>query len=221
MRDIEQLISGFRTFQSNYFGPDSSHFENLQEGQSPKIMIVACSDSRVDPAILTNSEPGDIFTVRNIANLVPPCEDQGGLHGVSAALEYAVSHLKVEHVIVLGHSQCGGIHALMDGCADCREDGFVSRWISIAEPVRQQIRMNLSHKAPELQQRAAEQLSILLSLENLHTFPFVMEGIEAGHLSLHGWYFDLARGELSEYRAEDKSFHPIRSALSTDVLPHD
>jgi carbonic anhydrase len=206
MKDIERFISGFRRFREDWFGAESSPFAHLAKGQKPKTMIIACSDSRVDPAILTNCEPGDIFTVRNVANLVPPYEVNGGLHGVSAALEFAVCHLGVEHIVVLGHSGCGGINALMAGTCGCKGGGFITSWMSIAAPAWERVLTELPDKGPELQQRAAEQAAILLSLENLHTFPWIDERVVRGELSLHGWYFDLAAGELSEYDPEKSRF---------------
>jgi len=209
MDDIQRFLTGFRVFQKDYFGPQSDHFEPLKHGQSPKTMIIGCSDSRVDPALLTNSAPGDIFMVRNVANLVPPFESDGGQHGVSAALEFAVTILEVEHIIVLGHSQCGGINALMNGNCEARGGSFISRWMSIAAPARDRIRTELAEKDAAHQQRAAEQAAILLSIENLHSFPFIDERITQGKLSLHGWYFDLREGELLEYRADDGAFKKL------------
>ena len=209
MKDIERFIAGFRTFQKEYFGPEFSHFEPLKHGQTPKTMIIGCSDSRVDPALLTKCAPGDIFIVRNVANLVPPCENASGLHGVSAALEFAVCHLAVEHIIVLGHSQCGGIKALMAGNCGCKEDGFISNWMSIAATAREKVLAELPEKGPILQQRAAEQAAILLSLENLHTFPWIDQRVASGTLSLHGWYFDLTAGELMEYQPHSGLFQKI------------
>ena len=210
VKDIDRFIAGFRTFQKDYFGPESSQFELLKQGQTPKTMIIGCSDSRVDPAILTRCAPGDIFTVRNVANLVPPYEQNGGLHGVSAALEFAVCHLGVEHIIVLGHSQCGGIGALMAGSCGCKGGGFISSWMSIATPAREKVLAELPDKDPQLQQRAAEQAGILLSLENLHTFPWIDQRVADCTLSLHGWYFDLNVGELLEYQPHLGLFQKIK-----------
>ena len=209
MSGMQRLISGFRAFHKDYYGPGGSDPQSMREGQRPKTMIIGCSDSRVDPAILTNCEPGEIFTVRNVANLVPPFEEPDGQHGVSAALEFAVCHLHVEHIIVLGHSQCGGIDALMSGYEDCMEGGFVSHWMSIAEPAREKIRAQSPGDDAAMQQRATEQASILLSLENLRSFPFIAERVASGRLSLHGWYFDLAHGELLEYRPESGAFQTL------------
>jgi carbonic anhydrase len=149
-------------------------------------------------------------SVRNVANLVPPFEESGGVHGVSAALEFAVCHLGVEHIIVLGHSQCGGIGALMRGTCGCKGGGFISRWMDIATPAREKVLAELSLKTPELQQRAAEQASILLSLENLHSFPWIHERVAQGSLNLHGWYFDIAAGELHAYAPECAGFEKLR-----------
>lgn len=209
MKDLERFIAGFRSFQKDYFGPESSQFEQLKQGQSPNTMIIGCSDSRVDPAILTNCAPGEIFSVRNVANLVPPYIEDGGQHGVSSALEFAVCHLGVEHIIVLGHSQCGGINALMVGSCGCKGDSFISNWMSIAAPAREKVLAELPGKEPELQQRAAEQAAILLSLENLHSFPWIDQRVKIGTLSLHGWYFDLNAGKLSEYRQGSGLFQKI------------
>ena len=209
MKDLERFIAGFRSFQKDYFGTEGSQFEPLKQGQNPKTMIIGCSDSRVDTAILTNCAPGDIFTVRNVANLVPPFEEDSGRHGVSAALEFAVCHLGVEHIIVLGHSQCGGIKALMAGSCGCKGGGFISNWMSIAASAREKVLAELPGKDTTLQQRAAEQAAILLSLENLHSFPWIDQRVKDGALSLHGWYFDLSAGELSEYRQGSGLFQKI------------
>ena len=206
MKDIERFISGFKVFREEYFGPRGSRFEALQHGQSPRTMIIGCSDSRVDPAILTNAAPGDLFTIRNVANLVPPYEENGCLHGVSAALEFAVCNLEVEHIIVLGHSNCGGIGALMTGECGTGGGGFINRWMCIAAPARERVLAELPHKSPELQRQAVEEASILLSVENLHSFPFIDRRVKEGKLSLHGWYFDLTQGELLEYDAERGGF---------------
>lgn len=209
MRDIDRFISGFRRFQKEFLGANPDQHDMIKAGQTPKTMIIGCSDSRVDPAILTRCAPGDIFTVRNVANLVPPFEKSGGQHGVSAALEFAVCYLNVENIIILGHSQCGGIHALMTGECDGVGEGLIARWMSLALPVRDQIARELPGKSEELQHRAAEQAAILLSIENLSSFPFVTNRVKRGLLSLHGWYFDLKQGELLEYRPTTGAFERI------------
>ena len=209
MQDIDGFISGFKRFQDNWLGSDQTLFDSLRKGQSPKAMLIGCSDSRVDPAILTDCAPGDLFIVRNVANLVPPCEPDAGHHGVSAALEYAVCHLGVEHIIVMGHSQCGGIKGLLDGICDCSEDSFIGSWVGIAEAAKQQVLAELPSKPAEVQGYACEKAAILLSLDNLMTFPWIKQRVEEGHLALHGWYFDLQAGTLAGYSPDSGSFEPL------------
>ena len=206
MKDIARFIAGFERFQEKYFGEERELFEQLSLGQSPKTLIVACADSRVDPALLTGAEPGEVFVVRNVANLVPPYHAAGDLASVPAALEFAVLSLKVEHIIVLGHAQCGGIHALMQGHESGTE--FIGKWVSIAERARARVRAELPSKSPTLQDRACEQAGILVSLENLMSYPWIAERVQAGTVHLHGWYFDLAAGALLHYDPARNAFEP-------------
>lgn len=199
MKDVQAFIAGFKSFQQGWLGPDAELYDHLKKGQNPKALLIGCSDSRVDPAILTSCAPGDLFVVRNVANLVPPCESDAAYHGVSAALEYAVCHLKVEHIIVMGHSQCGGIRALMEGSCLCQEHSFIGKWVSLAEKAKENVLRALPNKGFEVQVRACERSAILLSLDNLMTFPWLHERVEAGNLALHGWYFDMETGTLSGY----------------------
>lgn len=220
MSDIEKFISGFKRFQGNYFGKNRSLYEQLKHGQQPRALVVACCDSRVDPAILTGSEPGDIFVVRNVANLVPPREYGGGYHGVSAALEFAVCHLGVENIIVLGHSQCGGIRALMQDAGKCEGSEYVAKWVGMAAPVREKVRRELPNETFDHQAHACEQAAILQSLENLLTFPWIAARVGAGDLSIHGWYFDLDQGELHGYDPTFKAFVPLKEGEAhKDSLP--
>jgi carbonic anhydrase len=208
VKDIASFLSGFKEFQRTYFCAGSEFFASLKNAQTPRALVIACSDSRVDPAILTGCEPGDMFVVRNVANLVPPYEKSPGLHGVSAALEYAVTILEVGHVIVLGHSSCGGIQALMDSRSEELGE-FIAPWVSIAKPALEEVSRELTEKTKELRQQACEQAAVLVSLENLLTFPWVFERVMNGKLYLHGWYFDLGRGELLSYLPETGSFEPL------------
>ena len=202
MQDIAKLIAGFRRFQGNYFRGDNKLFSQLKGGQQPKTLVIGCSDSRVDPSLLTGADPGDLFVIRNVANLVPPYEPDAGYHGVSAALEYAVCQLRVEHIIVLGHSQCGGIAGLMNCSCDPPLGEFIGKWVSLAEPAKLRVCEELQGKSEQLQTRACEQAAIMLSLDNLLTFPWLMKRVEDQALFLHGWYFDIQRGELLSYSPE-------------------
>ena len=198
MNEIKKLIEGFQRFRAHHYERDGTPFKQLvSHGQSPRIMVIACCDARVDPAIITDCDPGDLFVVRNVANLVPPCEQGGGYHGTSAALEFAVRCLNVQHVIVMGHEHCGGIRALL---GNIRFEGnagqFIAPWMSIAEEARREVAA--THAAEDADARAAacEQSALRISLRNLMTFPFVREAVAAGRLQLHGWYFDLDQGAL-------------------------
>ncbi|MHB8121168.1 MAG: carbonic anhydrase [Desulfuromonadaceae bacterium] len=209
MKDIAPFLAGFKRFRQHYFDPHEQRFAALQQGQNPKVLVIGCSDSRVDPAILTGCAPGELFVVRNVANLVPPCEYDNQHHGVSAALEYAVCHLEVERIIILGHSGCGGIGALMHGISNGRPAEFIGPWVNIAERARQQVLLELPDKDPATQSRACEQAAILVSLENLLTFPWISERVESGSLLLHGWYFDIGIGQLYSYAPETAGFEPL------------
>lgn len=174
-------------------------------------MVVACCDSRVDPAILTDCNPGDLFMVRNVANLVPPCESAGAYHGTSAALEFAVRDLGVEHIIVFGHTQCGGIRALMRKAGDGGDavDGFIHSWMAIVDQARRKIVTEMPRASVEEQATACEQEAIVISLDNLQTFPWIRERVEHGALRLHGWYFDLRAGQLLRYNPGTRCFETL------------
>ena len=208
-----RLIAGFRRFREKYFvQADLEHsvYHRLaSSGQTPKTLLIGCSDSRVDPAILTGAEPGDLFVVRNVANLVPPCESSTvGFHGTSSALEFAVQSLKVENIIILGHRQCGGIHALMNGAMD-NPESFTGQWMSIVKEARVTVLKNSSHLSNETQCRMAEMESIKVSLRNLHTFPFVQAAIKERGMNVIGVYFDLEEGELWEFDTPSQEFRQI------------
>lgn len=194
MVKIATLLNGFQRFYQEYFIDKPEVYEDLvKNGQSPKTLVIACSDSRVDPSILMNTKPGDIFVIRNVANLVPPYESEiGSCHGTSAAIEYAVNHLEVENIVILGHSDCGGIKALVGERK--QDETFIKTWLSIADEAK-----NAAVKAGHHHDKACElceKESIRISIANLMTFPFVRKRVEAGKLDLHGWYFNLKSGSL-------------------------
>lgn len=195
---ILKLLAGFRRFQLKNFVGEDSRYARLARGQVPKTLVIGCSDSRVDPALMTSASPGEIFVVRNVANMVPPLENsQSGFHGVSAAIEFAVLHLKVENILVIGHRQCGGIAALMS--SDQPKEGFIRQWVSIAEDAKKRV----LNKHPEADMdtlcRHCEREAIVDSIRNLRTFPFVADAEKERGLLILGIYFDLEVGELLEY----------------------
>ena len=208
MSHIEHLVEGFRRFRNNYFGEERKLYNQLtQQGQSPKTIIVGCCDSRVDPAIITDCNPGDLFTIRNVANLVPPYETAGNYHGTSAALEFGVRNLNVENIIVLGHAQCGGIRSLMEnGMSESTESSFVSGWMKVATNARNRVLSRMHGETKENLQRACEQEAVLVSLDNLLSFPWILERVAQRKLTLHGWYFDMEQGELLNYDTDSKQF---------------
>lgn len=199
------LIDGFRKFRRKYFVLEKDLYFNLStQGQSPKTLLIACSDSRVDPAILLSAEPGDLFVIRNVANLVPPFEQGGGYHGTSAAIDFAVNKLRVENIVVLGHAQCGGIAALASGQASTTAEtsaggGFVGTWMDIAAEARKIAIQKVGGQDMKKLCHCCELESIIISLKNLRTFPFIEKGLQEGTLTLAGWYFDLEDGKLWEY----------------------
>ncbi|UXY16896.1 carbonic anhydrase [Chitiniphilus purpureus] len=213
MHGVEKLIGGFGRFQSKYFSEQGGLFETLKRGQNPHSLFIGCSDSRVDPAILTDCDPGDLFVVRNVANLVPPYEPDGAYHGVSAAIEYAVCVLKVRYIIVLGHYACGGIRALVKGHEPQSEADFVGRWVSIASRAcEKEVVQAGESQDGEAQLRRCEMSAIVVSLENLMSFPFIAERVKAGELHLVGWYFHIEEGALYQYDHADGAFAPLVKA---------
>ena len=210
-----KLARGFLEFRSGTFLPQRAQFEKLALAQQPRVMMIACSDSRVDPAILTNAEPGDLFMVRNVANLVPPCLVDRAQHGISAALEYGVTALGVEHIIVFGHVDCGGIHALLtsDPAID-EEHTFIHRWLKIADEARRRTLIITRDRPLETQLRVLEQEAIKTSLANLLTFPWIEERVVEGRLRLHGWSFDMKQGEVHVYVPEHDAFEPLTLELA-------
>jgi carbonic anhydrase len=210
-RDILKLALGFRKFRERYFSDNSTDKNSLYdklflEGQAPKTLVIGCSDSRVDPALLCSAAPGDLFVVRHVASLVPPFEESGtGYHGISSAIEFAVVNLKVENVIIFGHRQCGGIRALLSP-EDNRVGGFVRHWVQIAESARTKVlEAHPNASLDELCQHCEKEATIT-SLNNLKSFPFVQEAIRDRNLSLIALYFDLEKGQLSEYSETEDDF---------------
>lgn len=210
-KEILKLVAGFRRFREKYFSGEEALYHRLSTiGQSPKTLIIGCSDSRVDPALISSASPGELFVVRNVANLVPPYESpKHGLHGVSAAIEFAVMGLKVENIVILGHRQCGGIRALVSGEHEKESASFVGRWVSIANDARERVLARAADMDLDTQCRECEKEAIVTSLQNLKTFPFVAEAIEKRGLNLFGIYFDLEQGQLLEFDEAINGFRQL------------
>lgn len=200
---IQKLIDGNTQFRKKFFSTDRTLFNNLvQQGQRPKIMMISCSDSRVDPAIVLNCQPGELFVIRNIANLIPPCENNDTYHGTSAALEFGTCFLEVEHIILLGHTQCGGIQTLLSNATqvlDKKPDSFIAKWMELARPAYDKVMTEHGSRSFEDKVILCEQYTLINSLRNVHSFPWIEERIKQGKLSVHAWYFDLATGLIHMY----------------------
>ncbi len=208
MSATHELVEGFRRFRNGRYAQHQTLFEQLAaRGQAPRILVVSCCDSRVDPAVVTDSAPGELFIIRNVANLVPPYERGGGLHGTSAALEFGVCELGVSDIIVLGHAHCGGVRALLQPTqSDKRQDGFINDWMRVAEHARNRVLARSQDISPDAQQRACEMEAIRVSLDNLLTFPWILERVMRKELRLHGWYFDMDKVELLAYDMTQERF---------------
>ena len=210
MTTPEQLVEGFRRFRKQHFTSDDALYHQLvAQGQTPKTLVVACCDSRVDPAIVLDCAPGDLFVIRNVANLVPPSESLAGHHGTSAALEYGVRNLGVQHIIVLGHAHCGGIRTLVESGGRDNPESFIDDWMHLAENVRAGVEQDMPQASLEERTRACEQRALLVSLRNLRTFSWVREREERGALVIHGWYFDIQHGQLLEYDEAAGAFRAL------------
>lgn len=205
MPEFAALVEGYKRFRREGYVEQKARFDHLaSEGQAPPIMIISCCDSRVDPATIFDTVPGQVFALRNVANLVPPYETGGGLHGVSAAIEFGVLGLGVKHIVVLGHAQCGGIKAALEG-GDLGLPGrsFVDDWVDIIRDARDEV----IAASPADPQRALELDSIRVSLKNLRSFPFIAEREQSGELKLHGAYFGIADGDLQVLDEVSGQYH--------------
>ncbi|MBA4807753.1 carbonic anhydrase [Brevundimonas sp.] len=188
----DELTAGYRRFRTDHWPAARAEYEALAQGQKPHTLIVACSDSRADPALIFDAAPGQLFVVRNVANLVPPYEPDGQLHGVSAALEFGVKVLNVRRIVVMGHAHCGGVNAMLNGAPDnCRD--FVAPWVAQGTAVVRRVAEAVSEDQVE---RAAEEAVVRLSIENLRSFPWIAEREAAGELTLTGLHFGIADGVL-------------------------
>ena len=198
-KSIEQIIEGYHNFRRQYASGDNSTMEQLAyHGQQPEIMVVSCCDSRVDPALIFQCNPGDLFTVRNVANIVPPYEIDDKHHGTSAALEYGVCHLNVKHLIILGHSQCGGIDALLNA-DDLQQNDFISSWVSLIKDEA------CSHRDINV---CAKQ-SLIHSYQNCLTFPWIKDRIAKKELEIHLWFFDIKECEILSYSFEENQYQQL------------
>lgn len=213
MPAFKALLEGYRRFRTGAYQEQRRRYDALADkGQAPGVLVIACSDSRVDPTRIFDTEPGQMFVVRNVANLVPPYDTDNSQHSTSAAIEYAVTQLKVHHIVVLGHARCGGIKASLDGTFDdapMGEGGFIGRWMSMIASARDTIRAAAAI-SPDIDACSALELAaIRLSLDHLRTFPFVAKAEAEGTLHLQGALFDIAEGVLKVLNRESGRFEAV------------
>ena len=208
---LDELIDGYRRFRENDWPAERERWSELAEGQSPKVMILSCADSRVDPAHIFDARPGEMFVARNIAALAPPYETSSGFHGVSAALEFAVTQLEVGEILVMGHGLCGGCAAALTGQFEDTTPGeghFIADWVRMLNGARDEVR----GRHAELDREAfldMEREAVKVSLANLRTFPWIAQREKAGSLKLHGAHFSISEGRLYVLDEAEGSFRPV------------
>lgn len=199
-----KLVEGYQLFRDKYATGNNCVMRSLsQNGQKPCAMVIACCDSRVDPALILQCDPGDLFVVRNVANIVPPYEKDDSHHGTSAALEFGICYLEVKHLILLGHSQCGGISTLMSE-APLTQDDFISNWVSLIKKGK---------KSPQQTDEFA-QYALNDSYRNCMSFPWIKERVAKGALAIHQWFFDIKTGELLVYSEKTQKYHPLQADIA-------
>jgi len=211
----QRLLDGYRMFRTQRLPTEQSRYRELSErGQFPEVMVIGCCDSRVSPEVIFDAGPGELFVMRNVANLVPVYQPDQAAHGVSAALEYAVNALRIKHIVVLGHAQCGGIRAFIDKTEPLSPGDFIGRWMAMfikpGEVVEQR-----AHETMQDFTVRIEKAAVFRSLENLMTFPFVRTKVEGGALTLHGAYFGVAEGSLFVLDKAAKEFLSVKDETTT------
>ena len=205
----ELLIQGYRAFRGGRLAREQGRFRELAEsGQSPDVMVIGCCDSRVSPEVIFDARPGELFVVRNVANIVPPYEPDGHAHGVSAALEFGVAALRVKHIVVLGHAHCGGVKAFADEAAPLSPGDFIGNWMRIMAPAAAKVGPRGGLSRTDYIMRL-EQANIVNSLDNLMTFPRLCSLVEGGQIAIHGAYFGVATGDLLVRDETTGEFVPV------------
>ena len=208
----KRLLDGYAAFKAGHFQKEQTRYEELHnEGQNPEIMLVGCSDSRATPSDIFNAGPGEMFVVRNVANIVPEQNRQkDGLHGTAAALEYAVNALKVKHIVIMGHGRCGGVAAYMaDDAEPLSEGDYIGQWACQLAPADDPERLSGLNRPDLDHQGLLERSSIMKSIENLMSYGFVREAVVLGKLDLHGAWFDIGQGRLEYYDRDLRTFRTV------------
>jgi carbonic anhydrase len=197
----EKLLEGYKRFKDGYFAQNKEKIRELAQNQKPSYVLITCCDARLEPSLIFDTEPGELFVIRNVANLVPPYEKEGSFHGTSAALQFAITVLEVPEIVVLGHSRCGGIRSLILDREKLEQDSFIARWMSIVAPVAD---LADPAKLDDIQTfNRCEQAAVGYSLRNLMTYPWIADRVEAGTLKLEGWHYNIYTGALKKVHDQD------------------
>lgn len=206
---MEKLYQGIHKFQESYFKKEEEFFRRLSGKQEPDVLFITCADSRVDPTLVTQSRPGELFIVRNVGNIIPPYDAIKDKNSVAAAIEFAVLKLKVTDIIVCGHSNCGAMQALCGDEHALESMPHLRDWLKVASPVKETIAIACSGLSQEYCQRVAEKENVLTQLKNIHTYPFVAQALNEGKLYLHGWYYKIESGDVYAYNPITEIFEVI------------
>jgi carbonic anhydrase len=206
---VDRLYKGIYRFQKSYFKKEEEFFKRLSRDQNPEVLFITCADARVDPNLVTQSKPGDLFIVRNVGNIIPPYDAIRDKNSVAAAIEFAVLELRVADIIICGHSNCGAIQTLFQEESDLKDMPHLRDWIRIALPVKEIMDKHYAHVSLDFRNRIAEKENILDQLRNIQTYPFVVKALEEGKLYLHGWYYDIGTGNIFSYNPVTDTFEMI------------
>jgi carbonic anhydrase len=208
---MQRLIEGVHKFRTGEFGNYRKLFRKLsREGQNPHTLFITCSDSRVLAELITQSQPGDLFVVKNVGNIVPTAAARGDTNSTAAAIEFAVEELRVSDIVICGHSQCGAMAALLSDQPPRPATPHLNDWLTLAAPVRETLNRNYAHlREPRARETAAAEENVLFGLDNLHSYPCVQNRLMDGSLRLHGWFFKIATAELFAFDPESRQFAPL------------
>jgi carbonic anhydrase len=203
---VKKLLDGIVQFRQDDFEAHKALFTSLKSEQKPHTLFISCSDSRVDPNLITKTLPGELFIIRNVANLVPPHRDTAEYVATTSAIEYAVLALEVQNIIVCGHSNCGGCASALNLPDTLLKMPHTRKWLELAKPAREKVLKTISNEVPEAQEWMMEQFNVIEQLRNLWSFPYVREKVNAGKLALAGWYYIIETGEVFVYDREQGAF---------------
>lgn len=196
---MDKLYKGIRRFQESFFKKEEDFFRRLSKSQDPDVLFITCADSRVDPALVTQSKPGELFIVRNVGNIIPPYDSLKDKNSVAAAIEFAVSALKVSDVIVCGHSNCGAMQALYKKSDEMGKMPHLMDWLNLAKPVKDAVLKSYPDSPQDVLQEITEKENVLAQIENIETYPFIAHALNEGAIYLHGWYYNIGTGEMYAY----------------------